>query len=183
MGYTDRELSNLTEALNLEYGANRRYAVQIDKLTHPRLIGILEGVKRNEGEHLDTSLKILRENAPKEKVAGWGTILMFLRQNLAFEEIAAKSYGRFAREAEDPELKKTFLELSRSEYGHINLFKTLIEGIESGNFPLISLCPLCGWELHWGKEPKDGEVQRCPKCGGEFELTLENDDYQVKRIK
>lgn len=182
MGYTDKELANVSAALNLEYGANRRYDLQLDKLNHPRLIGILEGVKRNEGEHLDTSLKILRENAPKEKVDGWATVLMFLRQNLAFEEIAAKSYGRFARESEDPELKKTFLELSRSEYGHINLFKTLIAEIERGNFPFISLCPLCGWELDWGKKPKPGETMRCPKCGAEFELYLEDDDFKLKRI-
>ncbi len=50
-------------------------------------------------------MKILRENAPKEKVDGWATVLMFLRQNLAFEEIAARTYGAFAKEAEDPELK------------------------------------------------------------------------------
>ena len=38
-------------------------------------------------------MKILRENAPKEKVDGWATVLMFLRQNLAFEEIAAQLTG------------------------------------------------------------------------------------------
>ena len=182
MGYTKKELESVTETLNLEYGANRRYALQIERLDHPRIIGLLEGVKRNEGDHIEAALKILRENAPKEKVDGWATVLMFLRQNLAFEEIAARTYGAFAKEAEDPELKKLFLELTRSETGHIRLFKELIEQIESGNYPFINLCELCGWELDWGTSPKIGQTQRCPKCEAEFKLTIEDDDFKVVRV-
>lgn len=48
-GLHKKELESVTETLNLEYGANRRYALQIERLDHPRIIGLLEGVKRNEG--------------------------------------------------------------------------------------------------------------------------------------
>jgi rubrerythrin len=183
MGYTEKELASVTDTLNLEYGANRRYGLQMEKLDQPRLLGLLEGVRRNEGDHIEIALKILRENVSKEKVDGWATTLMFLRQDLAFEEIAAATYGRYAKEAEDPELKKVFLELARAEYGHINLFKTLIAEIEDGKFPFTNLCELCGWEMDWGVNPRSGQTLRCPKCGAEFKLTVENDDFKVIRIK
>jgi rubrerythrin len=180
MKYSEKDIQNLVTTLNLEYGANRRYDFQIGRMQNPKLIGVLEGVRRNEGDHIDASLDILKENMPKEKVDGFASVLMFMRQNLEFEQIAAKTYAQFSQEASDPELKQMFKDLARSEVGHVNIFKDMIKSIEEGSFPVLFGCLTCGWELDFSTNPAEGVKIRCPKCGAIFELYIENDDFKIK---
>lgn len=74
---------------------------------------------------------------------GWARALMHLRLNLEFEEIARDAYARFARATNDQQLKEMFLEQSRSEMGHVNIFRSLIQDIENGRAAVVLYCPLC----------------------------------------
>ena len=150
------DLENVITALNLEYGANRRYGYQIEQSPFPRLNTILEGVRRTEGEHVEAMMAYIKQQQQANPSAGRGfaTMLAHLRLNLEFERSALNAYATFAREAEDQELKATFRHLAHSEAGHINLFKELIEKIEANEYPAVIYCPVCGWELDFGPQPE-----------------------------
>lgn len=177
--FTEKEKENLTQHLSLEYGAAKRYEWQIEQCQNPRLNAVLAGVMRNERDHFTQAAALLQKEAPAEKVRGFASILFHLRQNLAFETEAARLYGQFAQEAVDPALKKMFFALSRSEAGHVQVFRTLIKEIEEGRYPVVFYCPICGWELDFGTSPAEGQEVRCGKCGGKFALKLADDDWQI----
>lgn len=173
------DIENVIAALNLEYGAHRRYAYQIEESPFPALNTILEGVRRTEGDHVAAMIAYLKQaqaDAP-EVGRGFATMLTHLRLNLEFERAALAAYAQFAREAEDPALRQTFHALSRSEAGHINLFKDLIARIESNTYPVRVYCPVCGWEMDYGPAPAAGTVLRCPQCKAQIALTLVEGDY------
>jgi len=173
------DLENVITALNLEYGANRRYGYQIENSPFSQLNNILEGVRRTEGDHVEAMMAYIKQQ--QEVVPGSGrgfaTMLAHLRLNLEFEQVALKAYGQFAREAQDPELKKTFQRLAHSEAGHINLFKSLIAQVEANHFPVIVYCPICGWELDFGAAPQEGVIVRCEKCKQQVTLEILDGDF------
>lgn len=161
---TDKE--NVIAALNLEYGANRRYGYQIENSNYSQLNNILEGVRRTEGDHIEAMLAYLNSENDNTMECGRGfsSMLVHLRLNLEFERTAVEAYSTFARETTDPILKKSFQQLARSEAGHINLFKSLIAQIEANEYPVIIYCPVCGWEINFGCNPSEGAEVRCEKC-------------------
>ena len=55
------DIYNIIAALNLEYGANRRYEYQIAHSPFARLNDILEGVRRTEGGHIDTMVEAVKQ--------------------------------------------------------------------------------------------------------------------------
>lgn len=174
------DLDNVIAALNLEFSASRRYGFQIERSPYCELNKILEGVRRTEGDHVEAMIDYIKRqqaNAP-ETGRGFATTLAHLRLNLAFERTALDTYGRFAREAEDPELKQTFQHLAHSEAGHINLFKTLIARIEANEYPVMVYCPVCGWELDFGSNPDLTTVLRCAQCRQRVGLEIRDGDYQ-----
>jgi rubrerythrin len=174
---TDTE--NIIAALNLEYGANRRYGYQLDHSVFPRLNAILEGIRRTEGDHIEAMLGYLKRQALADPSVGRGlaTILTHLRLNLAFERQALEAYNRFAREADEPELKRTFQALAHAEAGHIKLFADLIGQIEANAFPVAVYCPICGWEVNFGPDPDDGTSEQCAVCKARVTLRLEAGDF------
>lgn len=169
---SDKE--NVIAALNLEYGANRRYGYQIESSSFSQLNNILEGVRRTEGEHIEAMLAYLNkehENNP-QRGRGFASMLAHLRLNLEFERTAVEAYSNFARETDDAELKKSFQQLARSEAGHINLFKSLIAQVEANEYPVMMYCPVCGWELNFGNNPPEDAEVRCEKCKQLIALTM-----------
>ena len=170
---------NVIAALNLEYGANRRYAYQVESSSFSRLNNILEGVRRTEGDHVETMLAYLkRQSIPSPEIGrGFASMLTHLRLNLEFERTAVEAYKRFAFESEDEALKKSFQFLARSEAGHISLFKTLIEQIEANQMPVILYCPVCGWEIDFGINPNVGAVIRCEKCKQNIAIDIVEGDF------
>ena len=175
------DIDNVVAALNLEYGANRRYGYQDERSNYSGLNTILEGVRRSEGEHVEAMFGYIQARQETAPACGRGfsTMLAHLRLNLEFERTALKTYLQFARESEDAELQYTFKQLAQSEAGHINLFKTLIEQIEANEYPLLIYCPVCGWELDFGVNPPEGMIMRCEKCKQQVELHIEAGDYVV----
>jgi rubrerythrin len=173
------DLDNVITALNLEYGAHRRYDYQVEHSPYPHLNMVLEGVGRTEGDHMDTMLAYIRarQTAEPEQGRGFTTMLMHLRLNMEFERVALDAYARFARDADDPALKATFQQLSRAEAGHLKLFKSLIERIEANEYPAILYCPVCGWEIDFGLNPAEGAVIRCPQCKADVRLELREGDF------
>ncbi|HEX2952307.1 MAG TPA: ferritin-like domain-containing protein [Armatimonadota bacterium] len=178
------DIENVTEALNLEYGANRRYAYQIEQSPFSQLNNILEGIRRTEGDHVEAMMAYIKSQiaAAPEKGRGFAAMLAHLRLNLEFEKTALATYGKFAREASDPALKATFQQLARSEAGHINLFKGLIEQIEANQYPVLVYCPVCGWEMDYGINPAEGTVIRCAKCKQQIEIRLHHGDYVLNTL-
>ncbi|RJP75393.1 MAG: hypothetical protein C4524_11790 [Candidatus Zixiibacteriota bacterium] len=176
---TDIERRNLIATLNLEYGATYRYLLQAQRFLSPRAVALIEGVRRNEADHIAFMLNLL-ENDITEAPEGFKTLYLHLKLNLAFEQEAVKFYGQFSREAEDPAIRDTFRTLLKSEAGHVRLFEEMIKALEEGSFPRIFLCPLCGWEINYGPGAGAGAVQKCEKCGARFELILENGDFALK---
>lgn len=170
---------NVIAALNLEYGANRRYGYQIERSSFSQLNNILEGVRRTEGDHIEAMLDYLNlENDDTPECGrGFASMLAHLRLNLEFERTAVEAYSTFARETSDAELKNTFQQLARSEAGHINLFKSLIAQVEANEYPVIMYCPICGWEINFGSNPPEGTEVRCEKCKQLIDLTIVEGDF------
>ncbi len=170
---------NVIAALNLEYGANRRYEYQIEKSAFPALNTILEGIRRTEGDHIEAMMNYitLHQQIDADLGRGFSSILAHLRLNLAFERTALAAYSQFAHETNDVALKLTFQRLACSEAGHINLFMSLIAQIEANEYPISIYCPVCGWELQFGVNPAVGTHVRCEKCKQQMELQIEMGDY------
>lgn len=168
-------------ALNLEYGANRRYAYQVEHSPFPRLNTILDGVRRTEGDHVEAMLDYLRQQqcSTPDTGRGFATMLAHLKLNVEFERIAVDAYARFARESEDPQLQKTFQRLTRSEVGHINLFQSIIDQIEANAYPAILYCPVCGWEVDFGVNPPDAAEERCDKCKQRLQINVVDGDFSA----
>ena len=96
------DLEAVSAALNLVYGADRRYASQITRSPFSRLNAILEGVRRSEGDHAEAMLAYLGAHQPVTAAGrGFATMLTHLRLNLEFEQNAVGAYMRFARESAD----------------------------------------------------------------------------------
>ncbi len=171
----DRERQNLINTLNLEYGATQRYTLQTTRFNHPRAVALIEGVRRNEAEHIATTMAML-EAETGSYPEGFKTLYLHLKLNLDFEKEAVRYYGECYRQAEDPAVKQTFRELMKSEAGHVRLFEEMIRELDEGRFPRVFLCPLCGWEIDFGREPK----MKCDKCGAIYELAIEQGDFALK---
>jgi len=173
------DIDNVIAALNLEYGANRRYAYQIDGSPFADLNRILEGVRRTEGDHIEAMIEYLKaQHQADPKVGrGFATMLTHLKLNLAFETSALDAYAKFARESDDPDLKQTFQRLSHSEAGHKNLFTRLIAQIEANEYSVRVYCPVCGWEIDFGTNPPDDTVVKCEQCKQRVGLTLIDGDF------
>lgn len=174
----ENDVQNVVSALNLEYGANRRYQYQLEKMNNPRINAALEGIMRTEGDHMDTAEKFLRQKLVGANT-GFDKTLLHLRLNLEFEEIAAATYKQFAKEAFDEKLKDNFKKMNRSELGHVNIFKKMIEAIEKGEYPVAFYCPLCGWEIEYGTTPKEGDAERCARCGQSYALKMVEGEWTL----
>ncbi len=181
----DVDWNNVVAALNLEYGANRRYQYQIASLENPDLVSMLEGVMRTEGDHVDNLIAHLQRRLAASGTLGQAkglvTALLHMRLNLEFEEVARATYSQFAKETQDQALKDLFLDQARSEMGHINIFKESVASLEQGESPVKFFCPLCGWEIDYGPTPDIGTSKICPKCGATFSLELVGVDWALKR--
>lgn len=171
----DVDGSHVVAALNLEYGATRRYQEQLSMLSHPALISILEGILRTEQDHVEAALDYLKHRAGAAN--GFATALLHMRLNREFEQVARDTYARFAAEVDDPQLQSVFTKQARSETGHINIFNALVKAMEDGSFPVAFFCTLCGWPLEFGPQPSPGAEIACEKCGARFRLTLFEGDW------
>jgi rubrerythrin len=176
---TETERKNLVATLNLEYGATKRYELQVARMTSPRAVALLEGVRRNEADHVGEALRALERESDGSS-QGFRTLELHLKLNLEFEKEAVQAYTRFSREAEDPALREVFRGLLKAEVGHVRVFEQLLKEIAEGRYPKVFLCPLCGWEIDYGAEAGAGAVQKCDKCGARFALALEAGDFVLR---
>lgn len=175
----DRE--NLEAALNLEFSANRRYEYQIASSPFSRLNAVLEGVRRTEGDHIEALFKRIKRAYEEERPGagrGFASMLAHLRLDLEFERHAVHTYGRFAREAESPDIKRTFQHLAYSEAGHLKLLEQIIAEIEANRYPVVVYCPICGWELDFGVAPEEGAQITCERCKHPVALAMDEGDFQ-----
>jgi rubrerythrin len=174
------DLERALVALGLEYGASRRYGYQADGSPFPRINSIFEGISRTEGDHLDALVRLVRRLQPAGTPGtgrGFATLLTHLKTDLAFEREAVKTYGRLAREAQDPELREALKAFARSEAGHAKMLGELVARIEAGEYPVIVYCPICGWEIDFGCAPEAGATLVCERCRQPVRLDLEDDDF------
>ncbi len=176
----DVDRRDVIAALNLEFGANRRYQHQIETTTDPRLASLLRGIMLTEGDHVDAALRYLTKDLGQD---GWTKTLLNLKLNRDFEETARDTYLKFASEVRDPELARLFREQAQSEQGHVNIFNGLIKEIEAGTRPVVLWCPLCGWEADFGAKPEPGKTTRCAKCGASVELGVEDGQWTAKLVR
>lgn len=176
----DVDWQNVSAALNLEYGANRRYQYESEELGNPELVRLLEGIRRNEGDHIRYMLDFLDSRGDKT-APGFRRALLHMRSNLVFEEAARDTYAQFSREAVDPGLKETFDEMTQAEAAHVKIFKDVISDLEKGEQAVVFYCPVCGWEISFGRSPKEGQEMRCGRCGVPFSLALGRWGWQIER--
>jgi rubrerythrin len=113
---------------------------------------------------------------------GFAKVLEILNYNLDLEKNALRRYREFAENVKDKSLKDFFINLAKAESGHINAIGNVIRTIIEKTFEVSFFCPVCGWRINFGKDPKAGDVTRCRMCGVSFELTEENGDFDFKRI-
>ncbi len=114
--------------------------------------------------------------------SGFAAILKTLNLNLDMEKNALRIYREFAEKVMDKGLKDFFVKLAKAESGHINALANVIRMINEKTFDVSFFCPVCGWRINFGRDPKAGGVTRCRMCGVSFELTEENRDFDFKRI-
>ena len=178
----DIDTGNVVAALNLEYGANNRYRYQLADTKNPRVNSALEGVMRSEGDHIGSALDCLQARVAPES-HGFSRTLMHMKLNLDFEQAARDTYLQFSKETADTELARTFREQSRSEQGHVGIFKEMIEKMSAGAYPVVFYCPLCGWEIDFGASPKEGDEGRCAKCGYKVRLVMKKGEWDVEGLE
>ena len=81
------------------------------------------------------------------------------------------------------ELMELFKELARSESGHRNGLRRVIGSLQETATPVVLFCPLCGWELDFGRVPSEGAEVKCRMCPGRFALRLdEGGDWTLERL-
>jgi rubrerythrin len=108
--------------------------------------------------------------------------LAALADDLQFEQEATKLYGRFAAEAEDTVVKELFKEFARGEAGHVRGIRRMVEMLVSPDSPVIFFCPLCGWQIDFGVDPRQGAEAKCPMCPGRFALRLSEGNWTLERL-
>lgn len=181
----DVDWNNVVAALNLEFGANRRYQYQITQLSSPGLTSILEGIMRTEGDHVDSALAYLNRKL-SEKLPGVAENrkreLLFMMLNQEFEEVARDTYMQFSKETQDEALKEMFNDQAQSEHGHVNIFKGLVNSLKDNTYPVDFFCPLCGWEIAPDGKDAVGQELTCPQCGGRFQVEGDGVSFSLKRI-
>ncbi len=113
---------------------------------------------------------------------GFATVLKMLNYNLDLERNALRRYRELAEMVKDNGLKDFFINLAKAESGHINAIANVIRTIIEKTFDVSFFCPVCGWRINFGKDPKVGDITRCRMCGVTFELTEKKEDFDFKRI-
>lgn len=111
-------------------------------------------------------------------MAGFKSILSFLREDLESERAALRTYMEFAGSAADEAVRTMFLLLAKAEQGHANGLLKLLTDIEGSEHPVVFYCPVCGWEIDFGRNPATGKQVRCRMCGVIITLEEDNDDYK-----
>jgi rubrerythrin len=115
---------------------------------------------------------------------GFARDLRHLREDLEFETEAVKRYGHMAAAAQDPAVRALFVELSRGEAGHRRGLRHVIARVEDPATPVVLFCPLCGWEIDFGPDPREGAVAKCRMCPGKFALRLSaGGDWTLERLE
>jgi rubrerythrin len=113
---------------------------------------------------------------------GYASALAALADDLEFEREATKLYGRFANEATDPAIKELFKEFARGEAGHVRGLRHMVERVAASESPVVFFCPLCGWEIDFGSDPREGAQGKCRMCPGRFALRLASGDWILERL-
>ncbi|MCX7770079.1 MAG: ferritin-like domain-containing protein [Proteobacteria bacterium] len=180
--FTKEDWKNLIYFLGLEFNAAKRYEIFISLIKDPNINRTLEGIKRNEEEHIESAISLIKKFADQNAPAGFRTLLALMKINLDFEERAIKVYQGFASASSDPILKEHYNSLIKAENGHLNIFRKYIEEIEKQLLDVIFYCPVCGWDINFGKTPKEGDRSCCQRCGTHVEVYIENGDYEIRRV-
>lgn len=115
------------------------------------------------------------------KMRGYKTVLELLKEDLAEERAAVRTYREFAAASFSDETREMFMEFARAEQGHANGLLKMITDIENGEHEVVFYCPVCGWEVNFGKGPELGSEVRCRMCGAIFALTEVDGDYQLQK--
>lgn len=181
--FTKEDWKNLVYFLGLELNAAKRYELFISMIKDPNINRTLEGIKRNEEEHIEQAISLIRKFADSNAPQGFRTLLALMEINLDFEERAIKIYQGFASASKDPILKEQYESLVRAEMGHLNIFRKYIEEIKNGILDVNFYCPVCGWDINFGKTPKEGDRNCCQRCGTHVEIFVSNGDYEIKVVK
>ena len=117
-----------------------------------------------------------------DKMRGYKTVLKLLNEDLTAERAAVRTYREFAAVSFSAETREMFMEFARSEQGHANGLLKLITDIENGENEVVFYCPVCGWEVNFGKRPELGKEARCRMCGVIFVLAEVDGDYQLQKV-
>ena len=113
---------------------------------------------------------------------GYAWALSALRDDLEFEQTAVKLYGRYAAAVADPALKELFKDLARAEAGHVRGLRKLIEDFSADGVSVLFFCPMCGWQIDYGRSPAEGKELKCPMCAGRFAVHLVDGDWTLERV-
>lgn len=113
---------------------------------------------------------------------GYLSIIKMIETDLEFEKDAVRIYNEFAEKVNDPQLKEMFIEFVKAETGHVNGLQRLVKSIRDGEHEVKFYCPVCGWEVNFGKLPNVGDHARCRMCGVVFELTEIDGNYDIRRL-
>lgn len=181
--FTKDDWKNLIYFLGLELNAAKRYELFISLIKAPDINRTLEGIKRNEEEHIEKAISLLKQFSDINAPQGFRTLLALMEINLDFEERAIKVYQGFANASNDPALKELYNSLVKAEMGHLNIFRKYIDDIKNQQLDVIFYCPVCGWDINFGKNPKEGDKNCCQRCGTHVEIFINNGDYEIKEVK
>ncbi len=180
---TKDDWKNLIYFLSLELNAAKRYELFISLIKDPNINRTLEGIKRNEEEHIQKALYLIKQFSDANAPDGFRTLLALMEINLDFEERAIKVYQGFAKAANDPVLKDLYNSLVKAEMGHLNIFRKYIELIKNKQIDVTFYCPVCGWDINFGNNPVEYNKLSCQRCGTTVEIYINNGDYEIREVK
>jgi rubrerythrin len=148
---------NLKAALAGESQANRTY---------------LAFAKKAEEEGYPQAAKLFRAAARAETIHAFIYLEQLGRIKGTADNLKAgiggetheytKMYPKFVKQAEeegDTKAKMAFNWAMKVEEGHANLYKKLVESLDSGEGPDYYVCQTCGWTI------EDEAPDKCPVCG------------------
>lgn len=195
------DMVRLNEAHGLEEFAIQRYKKQQAMTSDLEIHGMLEGIIRNEIDHqrmIEETVKKIDPDAkiepkpftpgdysppiPKPENTNFENTLDWLLYDLYFEDGAQGIYSKNAERAKFEEVRQLFVDLKRSEFGHSNELKHLINDMRRKKKLVMFFCPVCGYTLSFGTEPEPGKDRRCPMCGIHVEVQVEDGEWLLNRL-
>lgn len=125
---TEKSRENVLKAIELEIDNAKFYACAAQKTEDELEAAVFKRLKKIEAEHAEALAEVI--DVPEEEIPSYDACsenaIENYREAHDREERAIKSYGKFASEAEEPEIEELFKAIVEIEQDHLDLSENKI---------------------------------------------------------